>query len=368
MRQLTVLVGGNGVGKTNLYRALELMHAAATGRIAHEIAREGGLGSVFWAGGRNLGDSAGYDPAQWTFGMWKGQKSRLMLEAVLADLAGVDARYRIELGYPTPNSAAFQNEVLIKQEEVRLLGPRPATVLERKAQAVWARDRAGRRELVDETMLPSETALAAFGPSRAEVDAVRIALANWRFFHTFRTDPDSPLRRPCHAVTAPLLDSDGANLAAVFATLHHIRQDSRELDAAVESAFPGAQLVVPPPGSQASFGMIFPEMPKRVFAAHELSDGTLRFLGLLGALQSYRLPPFIALNEPETSLHPSLLPALAQSIVRAAERTQIWVVTHARDLADAIGRLGGIVPREVTRGGDGTAIRGLTPLGAFEGE
>ncbi len=82
--------------------------------------------------------------------------------------------------------------------------------------------------------------------------------------------------------------------------------------------------------------MRYAEMPKRVFQAHELSDGTLQFLALAGALLSYRLPPFIALNEPENSLHPNLLPMLARLIVKAAERSQVWVVTHARDLADAI--------------------------------
>src|SRR5690349_17549859 len=50
LRQLTVLTGGNGVGKTNLYRSLELLQASALGTLSAEIAREGGLGSVFWAG------------------------------------------------------------------------------------------------------------------------------------------------------------------------------------------------------------------------------------------------------------------------------------------------------------------------------
>ena len=47
LRQLTVLVGSNGVGKTNLYRSLELLQAAACGTLADEVAREGGLGSIF---------------------------------------------------------------------------------------------------------------------------------------------------------------------------------------------------------------------------------------------------------------------------------------------------------------------------------
>src|SRR5690606_15390901 len=130
-------------------------------------------------------------------------------------------------------------------------------------------------------------------------------------------------RRPCRAITSPLLASDGSNLAAVFATLRHIRQDSVDLDAAISAAFPGAELRVPPPDETATFELVFPETPKRGFRPHELSDGTLQFLALMGALLSYRLPPFIALNEPEASLHPSLLPALASAIGKAAERAQI---------------------------------------------
>ena len=61
--------------------------------------------------------------------------------------------------------------------------------------------------------------------------------------------------------------------------------------------------------------MVFPDYPKRVFEAAELSDGTLRFLALAGALLAYWLPPFMALNEPETSLHPDLLPALGRLII-----------------------------------------------------
>src|SRR3954452_25558814 len=71
-------------------------------------------------------------------------------------------------------------------------------------------------------------------------------------------------------------------------------------------------------------------------AAAELSDGTLRFLLLAVALLSPRPPTLLVLNEPETSLHPELLPALAQLIARASNATQLFVVTHARALIDQI--------------------------------
>ncbi len=40
----------------------------------------------------------------------------------------------------------------------------------------------------------------------------------------------------------------------------------------------------------------------------------------------------MVLNEPETSLHPDLLPALGRLIRRAALKTQVWVVSHASRL------------------------------------
>jgi len=62
-----------------------------------------------------------------------------------------------------------------------------------------------------------------------------------------------------------------------------------------------------------------------------------------------RLPAFIALNEPEASLHPDLLEPLARLIVHASERTQIWLVTHSERLAAAIASHGAITPLSVVK-------------------
>jgi len=194
---------------------------------------------------------------------------------------------------------------------------------------------------------------------------VRRTMLDWRFYHDFRTDVDSPLRRPCLAVTSPTLASDGSNLAAVFATLVHIRQDTTDLRQMIDDAFPGARLVVPQPDSAASFGMIFREFPDRTFGAAELSDGTLRYLALAGALMAYRLPSFIALNEPETSLHPDLLDPLARLIVSASERTQIWLVTHSETFANALAKYGNLTPMTVLKRAGETWIEGLKITGSF---
>lgn len=360
MSGLDVFVGANGVGKTNLYRALELLQSAAANTLARDLAREGGLESVLWAGPR-----VSTEPA------------RIRLAVGFAIPAGAGAgpsaiRYEVEIGFPPREAAGvFDSEAQIKRETVThyLGGSRPVRLVDRDGASVMARGEDGRPAQIDIDLLASETVLGRLeDPSRyPEIDALRHTLLQWRFYHGLRTDAASPMRLPCAAVATASLASDGGDLAAVFATLTHIRQDTVDLDAAVDRAFPGARLIVPEPGRTASFGMTFPEFPQRIFEARELSDGTLQFLALAGALLAYRLPPFIALNEPEASLHPDLMEPLAELVVRAAERTQIWLVTHSRSLADAVAATGAGKVREVIKTPDGaTGIEGLKGWGAFE--
>jgi predicted ATPase len=77
----------------------------------------------------------------------------------------------------------------------------------------------------------------------------------------------------------------------------------------------------------------------RPLRAAELSDGTLRYLLWIAALLTPRPPGLLVLNEPETSLHPDLLPALGRLIAQAAKRSQVVVVSHAPPLIDALQQL-----------------------------
>jgi predicted ATPase len=359
MSGLDVFVGANGVGKTNLYRALELLQAAAANRLAADLARDGGLQSALWAGPRRRNE-----PPQIRLAVGMADPSQRQSGPVMY-------RYEVVIGAPSRVSAAFEGEAEIKEESITYLGgSRRLRLMERKGRSVMARDDEGRPATVDLDLLDSETVLGRLEePSRyPELDAVRRTLLQWRFYHSLRTDAGSPLRRPCPAVATPTLASDGSDLAAVFATLAHIRQDTADLDDAVHQAFPGARLITPRPDRHASFGMSFPEFPQRVFDAQELSDGTLRFLSLAGALLAYRLPPFIALNEPEASLHPDLMEPLAHLIARAASRTQLWLVTHSTRLADAVVRAGAGKVRTVFKADGATRIEGLKGWGEFEEE
>src|SRR5262249_19246275 len=176
-----------------------------------------------------------------------------------------------------------------------------------------------------------------------EISALRNEILSWRSYHHFRTDADSPLRLPQIGVQTPVLSRDGSDLAAALQTILEIG-DGDALDGTVREAFGGATLLI-----EATTDTLFSiklQVPGllRPLQAREFSDGQLRFLCLCAALLSPRPPSLLALNEPETSLHPDLLDALAHLMVRASKYTQLWITTHSVRLAEGIEKHSG-VPR-----------------------
>lgn len=353
VHNLSVFIGANGVRKTNLYRALELLQSTAAGTLTRDLASAGGMDSVAWTGRR-----------------MQGRPVRVRLAVELADAQRAPAYgCTVEVGLVpqfdgTAMGAAFLIEPQVKAETlVDLSARRPVTILDRDGPTGFVRDEEGRKRALGTHLPATETALGVLQDAVLfpELHLIRRALLGWRSDHDFRTDSVSALRRPCLAVTTLTLASDGSDLAAVFATLAPIRQDTAYLAARVHDAFSGARLVIPPPDRLASFGLIFPVHPKRVVEPSKLSDGTLRYLAPVGPLSGYRLPAFLARNEPETSLHPDLKEPLARMIARASERTQNWPVTHSERLADAIADVTGVVPRTIVKRKGETWIDGLKP-------
>ncbi|WP_152988890.1 AAA family ATPase, partial [Burkholderia pseudomallei] len=115
--------------------------------------------------------------------------------------------------------------------------------------------------------------------------------------------------------------------------------DAAALDAAIGDAFPGARLEIDNPGKHGRFEVLMRQPGLlRPLRAAELSDGTLRYLLLAAALLTPRPPALLVLNEPETSLHPDLLPALGRLIAQAAQRSQVIVVSHAARLVASLER------------------------------
>ncbi len=70
--------------------------------------------------------------------------------------------------------------------------------------------------------------------------------------------------------------------------------------------------------------------------ATRLSDGTLHYLFLMALLLDPNPPLLLCLEEPEIGLHPDILPAVAEMLVEASQRTQLIVTTHSDALISAL--------------------------------
>jgi predicted ATPase len=328
---LTVVTGANGSGKSSLYRALKLLADVAQGRVIQSLAIEGGLSSVLWAGPEAFSRAMkrGEQPVQGT--------RRKDVVALKLGFSSDDYGYAIDLGLPI-DGGNFARDPQIKTESL-WTGPllqRANCFAERRGPSVTLRDRNGERRQAYTQLQSFDSMLThcANPADGAELLLLRERLRDWRFYDHFRTDSDAPARRRQVGTRTPVLASDGTDLAAAIATIQEIGIEG-ELEAAIGDAFPGGTIDV-----AVTDGYFEVEMRQhgllRPLKTAELSDGTLRYLLLVAALLSPRPPALMILNEPETSLHPDLLPPLARLIARAARRSQLIVVSHAATLVSAL--------------------------------
>ncbi|QEU95363.1 AAA family ATPase [Streptomyces kanamyceticus] len=320
--RLNVITGANGTGKSSLYRSLRLLADSATGGAVAALAREGGLPSAMWAGERKA------EPAGLKLGF-----------------AGDEFGYAVDFGVPQPGPGAggarsmFALDPEIKREST-WAGPvlRTAALLcDRAGPAVRTRTADGGWHR-SQGIKPYDSMLSEFADPQLAPDLLRLRelIRSWRFYDHVRTDADAPARAARIGTRTPVLTHDGADLAAALQTIREIG-DEEALDEAVADAFPGSQVRVVDNGGRFELqlhqrGLLRPLGPA------ELSDGTLRYLLWTAALLTPRPPSLLVLNEPETSLHPDLLRPLADLIVAATKDTQVVLVTHAQELADAVAK------------------------------
>jgi predicted ATPase len=334
---LNLVTGPNGSGKSSLYRALRLLAETVQGRIVSSLAREGGLPSTLWAGPETFSRSVlrGDRPVQGTV-----RKNPISLKlGVLSD----DFGYSIDLGLPQrePGTSLFTSDPEIKRECLwagALLRP-SAILVDRRGPLVRARQQRDEWTVVTHGLGGFDSMMTHCADPRStpEVLMLREEMRSWRFYDQFRTDALAPARFPQVGTYTPVLGHDGADFAAALQTLREIGE-REALAESIEDAFPGASVSVDERDGWFEVAMRQHGLLRPLRAA-ELSDGTLRYLLWVTALLTPRPPGLLVLNEPETSLHPDLLPPLARLIARASQHTQVIVVSHAAGLVDALQQL-----------------------------
>lgn len=344
---LTVITGANGTGKSSLYRSLRLLGEIAQGRAISSLASEGGLPSTLWAG-----------PEQISRGMKSGETAitgttRKKRVALKLGFASQDYGYAVDMGLPALVSA-FSGDPEIKAEAVWIgeAMRRNNPIAARRGPSVQVRSETGSWEQVSTTLPPYDSMMTHSADPRSapELLILRDRMRDWRFYNQLRTDRDAPARSPQIGTRTPVLAGDGADVAAAIQTIREIG-DHRGFDEMIDDAFPSSTVEV-----VVNDGLFSVRMHQkgllRPLSAAELSDGTLRYLLLVAALMTPRPPSLMVLNEPETSLHPDLIPPLARLISDAARRGQIIVVSHNELLTDALRADGALTHRLVKETGE----------------
>lgn len=306
LKPLTYLVGSNGSGKSNFLDALHLVRDALTGSLENALNERGGLSEV-------RRRSSGH-PTH--FG--------IRLEFLLPD--GQSGHYAFNVGALPGRGYEVQNEECV----ISGVGKGPFYKIER-----------GEVKLTSETSFPSLTAdrlalVALSGITKFRV--VYDALTNMGFYN-LNPKVMRELQKPQEG---RLLKPVGENIASVIG---HLERTSPEQMKIIHEYL---QTVVP---------MVHGVERKQVgpmetlefrqdmagskhawrFLAQNMSDGTLRALGVLTALfQSNRdyAPSLVGIEEPETALHPAASAALREALSLASAGTQVIVTSHSPDLLD----------------------------------
>lgn len=300
---LTVLVGANGSGKSNLVGFFNLLGAMLSEELQLHVQRKGGASSI----------------------LHYGPKVTRSLDAALTfSGANGTSDYSFSLEFAAPDRLIFADERL---EFLRVGEPQP---FKRSLGAGHT-----------ETQL---TQLAAQPTDTAPRKVARVflwRLQGLRVYHFHDTSETAPIRLTQDLDQNRALQATGSNLAAFLYMLRQVHPAHYErIVATVRLAIPYLRDFVLEP-DRLSRGRIQLRWRDRGgdhdFGAHQLSDGSLRAIALITALMQPEalLPTLIVIDEPELGLHPSAIATVATLIRAVSKQRQVIVATQSSRLIAA---------------------------------
>ncbi len=330
LESLNVMIGPNSSGKSNLIEALGILNSAPKD-LAAPIRMGGGVSEWLYKGASGssfaeidvtIARDGEAPPLRYRLVFTEvGRRFELVDEAVECerptkpDDEDVDFYYRYQRGKPvlSMRSAATNSD---QAENL----PISRTLKKEDLEA----DQSILSQIKDPVQYPELTSLGA--------DFLKM-----KFFREWNLGPYAPPRQ-ARKVDLPedFLLEDASNLGLVLndlqnqpATKRIILEKLRVFNDSIEDITTkvyGGTIQI----------FLHQSGLKQPVSAMRLSDGTLRFICLLAVLCHPNPPEIVCIEEPELGLHPDVLPLIADLLMEASNRTQLFVTTHSDVLVSAL--------------------------------
>lgn len=292
--QLTVLMGANGAGKSNLIRFFEMISWMLKSQNLQEfVLRHGGGDDQFFMGARHT--------------------PRIRTEVRLETAAGYND-YRFELAHLSAGDT-----VMVMNEAYRY------SDRNQPGQADW-------NELIHpgkEAALPEQ--------SNETAKTLCHLLRQCATYQFHDTSIHAAIRNRWDLTECVHLRSDGGNLAAVLLDLREYDWPRYKLIVhQIQRVLPGfREFVLEPVAGKVDLRWIGKHSEK-TFGAHLTSDGSLRLFCLLTllTLPAERLPDVLFFDEPELGLHPHAITLVSELLKRVARQHQVFVATQSPYMVD----------------------------------
>jgi predicted ATPase len=295
LRNLNILIGANGAGKSNFVSFFTFLREAVEGRLGLYVAKKGGADDHLFLGPK-------------------------VTEQIHAHLHFDENGYEFSLQPAADNSFVYADERILYDGDP----PRTFPVDRSIGQ--------GHRESVLKAQLED-------AKNRTISGFVHRSISSWVVYHFHDTSETAPMRRSCSTRDHAYLRPDAANLAAFLLMLRELHRHTytkiRDIVRLAAPFFDDFKFRPKPSNGDMTLQLEWTQKDSDYpFLVTQLSDGTLRFIALTTALLQPDRPSTILLDEPELGLHPYALNLLAALLKEVTTRTQVIVSTQSAPLLD----------------------------------
>lgn len=320
LRPVSVLVGSNSTGKSNFIDAIGFVRDAVVHGLDHAVSERHGIDSIIqWSPTRpfNLDVTISYE-TEYGSGHYSIKLSSKARQPVILDEYGA---WQSSNEMETASFRRTKDDVVFHG----LSGRNPEEV-KRFAKRV-----------PEDDLLIRTLKLIPYGAS-APFRNLNRAISDFRVYNIY----PNTIRNPQKSSNEHELSSSGDNLNSVLKQMvasksATSRENYQEILASMARIIPNLDRVL----VRYISGLLWPTFEVREpggrghqFNVSQVSDGALRFLGILTALYQPRPPRVIAIEEPEQNIHPGALSLLAEAFKDISARTQIITTTHSPHMLD----------------------------------